>query len=108
MENDLKALLPLLDLVLEPLKTQLSQLNSKIDQVVHLGEKVATAEAADVRHDARLAGLEATQTTHAAELALVRGRNQVITWILGLIGAPIVVALVGAGLMSLFKIGTGK
>ena len=107
MENDLKALLPLLDLLLEPIKSQLGQMNHKIDQVIHLGEKVAIAEAADIRHDTRLGDLETIQANHATELAEVRGGNRVIVWVLGLIGAPIVATLCVAGITSRFHIKIG-
>lgn len=100
-------LLPLLNTLLDPMRTSLADMNSKIDRMVSLGEKVATAEAADARHDARLSDIEQIQAKHAEELAEVRGRNKVIVWMLAALVAPVVVTLVTIGLTTLLKLKTG-
>lgn len=106
-DDVVNSLLPLLNTVLEPVRTQLAAMSGKIDRALALGEKVATAEAADARHDARLDDVEKIQAAHAAELAEIRGRNKVILGILITLVAPVVVALMLAGLSALFKIKVG-
>lgn len=97
-------LLPLFNTLLEPMRTQLADMNSKIDRALALGEKVATAEAADARHDTRLHNIEERQSAHSTELAELRGRNKVILGILLALVAPVVVALIIAGLTVLMKL----
>lgn len=111
-------LLPIIDRLLGPLVTRLDhmdarqredtqQLNSKLDGVIQTTHRVQTAEnnLTDVKK--RLDDMEVRLETHALELGRTKGRNEVIMWVLGVIGGPVVGALVLAGIVKLFGIDVG-
>lgn len=111
-------LLPIIDRLLGPLVSRLDQmderqrqdtqqLHAKLDGVIQTTHRVQTAENALTDMRSRLDAVEARQEEHAGELGRTKGRNEVIMWVLGVIGGPVVGALVLAGIVKLFGIDVG-
>lgn len=111
-------LLPIIDRLLGPLVTRLDhmdarqredtqQLNSKLDGVIQTTHRVQTAENSLIDVKKRMDDMEVRLETHALELGRTKGRNEVIMWVLGVIGGPVVGALVLAGIVKLFGIDVG-
>lgn len=80
-------------------------MDGKLDKAVEVAHRVSAQEALAAQRDAEIAQIKATQAVHKSELDRSNGRNQVIVWVLGLIGAPTTVGLVLAGISKLFHIG---
>jgi hypothetical protein len=91
----------------ERIYRRLDSMDHKLDEVVRLSEKVAAHEKASEHMDGRVGRLEANETTTATEMSYIRGRNSVIIALLGLVGAPVTVALVLAGLAALLGVQLG-
>lgn len=93
--------LQLIDRIVGPIADRMEGMDRKLDALVHLGERISPLEQGQDRTDKRLAAIEDNQTTMSAKQAKTEGQNQVISWLLGLIGAPVLVTLVGLGLAKL-------
>lgn len=98
MTVGLEELLPVIDRVVQPIAERMGRMETKLDQALAQKEDIAVQQAAQQRTDARLAELETTVGSQSAKLNRAEGRNTIINWILGLVGAPIVVALAAAGI----------
>jgi hypothetical protein len=111
-------ILPLIDRLIAPVVQRLDQmdtrqredaqhLHAKLDAVAAVGHRVQNFEgtAQDLKH--RLEEVENNQIAQAASLARTQGRNDVIVWVLGVIGGPVVVALTLAGIAKVFNISLG-
>jgi hypothetical protein len=88
----------MLDRVMEPMRASLINIEKKLDQVSIISERVATQGEAHNSLNERLVKVEGIQVKDSVELAELRGVNKIISWILGLVGAPLIVVLAGAGL----------
>ena len=110
--------LPLVDRLVGPLVNRLDQmdarqredtqqLHSKLDGVIAVTHEVRTTASTVEDLRGRMAGLEEAHDDHGRRLAKTDGRNEVIVWVLGLIGAPVTVALCLAGIAKLFNIDVG-
>lgn len=97
-------LLSIIDRIVEPITHRIESMESKLDKVAQVGERVAIVEQARARTDVRLEALEASDAAQGQKLARAEGRNTVINWILALIGAPLVVAVAAAGIVKLMGI----
>ena len=122
-------IMPIMDRIVEPVirqieageartATALATLGTKVDALGGVAHQVAAAEA---RHDHlegsveqqrlenqnRFEKLQSDLLTAHAEINKQAGRNQVIVWVLGLVGAPVTVALIIAGITKLFSIKMG-
>jgi hypothetical protein len=111
-------LLPVVDRMIAPVAQRLDQmdqrqredtqqLHTKLDGMLAVAQKIQTHENTMGDLKDRLSDLEQGQSNQQGELNQMKGRNQVVSWILGLIGAPVVVALVLAGIAKLFNIEVG-
>lgn len=111
-------ILPLIDRLIAPVVQRLDQmdnrqredaqhLHSKLDAVAAVGHRVQGVESAAQDLRDRLEEIENTQVSQAASLARTQGRNDVIVWVLGVIGGPVVVALTLAGIAKVFNIPLG-
>lgn len=87
------------DRIVEPLRAELRGVDGKLDKVLAIGERVAAVE----QHAPRLIKLETTADEHKIKLAKVEGRNQVLMWVMTVIGAPTVLTLIGLGLQHVFR-----
>lgn len=111
-------LLPVVDRMIAPVAQRLDQmdqrqredtqqLHAKLDGMLAVAQKIQSQETAMGDLKDRVDDLEKGHGDQQNELNQMRGRNQVVSWLLGLIGAPIVVALVLAGIAKLFNIPVG-
>lgn len=91
--------MPVIDRLIQPLVGRFDRMEQKLDKTL---EHVPVLQAAQSRTDIRLQELETKAEAQALALAKTDGRNNVISWILGLLGAPLVVALAGAGIAKIW------
>lgn len=105
MSSGIEEFLTVIDRVVHPITERMGRMESKLDEALRLHEVQAVQSAAQIRTDARVLQLEQDAEKTRTELATAKGRNLVINWILGLIGAPLVVALAGAGIIKVVGLG---
>jgi hypothetical protein len=86
--------LQILDRLVAPLTSQIVSLGDKLDRVVEQTSQISVVKQGQDLHDARLGRLEEDAKDHLVTLAMIKGRNQVLTWSLGILGTA--VAAVGA------------
>lgn len=106
-QPQMQQLLGLLDRIMDPVKSQLSEMNTKIDRMTAMAERVALHEASQRGLEDEVDKLKNEVAAQAISNAELRGRNSIISWILGLVGAPLAVMLIGAGIARLFGINLG-
>ncbi len=110
--SSMQELMPLIDRIVAPIteairsleqrqREDVQALHSKLDSFNRIGEIIAAAEQRSEHHDERLAAVEGDAKSMAAELATVKGRNQVIGWVLTIVGGPAVAALGVAGIAKI-------
>lgn len=111
-------ILPLIDRLIAPIVQRLDQmdqrqredahiLHTKLDGVAGITHRVHGVEGAAESLKTRLDGIDEKQAEHAIQLARTQGRNDIIGWALGLIGAPVVVTLVIVGISKVFNVELG-
>lgn len=89
------------DTLMGYIRSRLDEMDHKLDGIAHLAERISPLESNQNRHDKRLEVLEQGHETLSLEQARQDGRNNIIAWILGLIGAPLVVGLALLGMERL-------
>ena len=105
-------ILPLIDRFVQPLVQRLDQmethsrediasLHTKFDRFMGLGQDVAAAKVSGDLNAAAIKGLEDAHHSNVIEMAEMRGRNRVVSYVLIFIGGPVVAGLVLAGLTTL-------
>src|SRR5690606_35140371 len=110
--------LPIVDRMIAPVAQRLDQmderqredtrtLHNKLDQLAAVAHRVQSHDDAVDDLKGRMEGVETVQVAQQAAMNKMTGRNEVIMWLLGGIGGPVVVALVLAGIASLFNIKFG-
>jgi hypothetical protein len=97
-----ETLLAIIDRLIEPVRTQFHTMDLKLDRALAIGERVATQEQLTSSFTTELAALKSVQESHKEVVNTIKGRNQVILWMLGIVGAPIAVLMISAGLASMF------
>ena len=97
-------LIALVDKFIEPVRNQYHTLDSKLDRVLAIGERVAAQERETSNLDGRVIRVENEQGLHKTTLDTLRGRNQVILWLMGIVGAPILVLLSAAGISNIMHL----
>lgn len=107
MSAETDVTLSMLDRIVEPLRHQMGEINSKLDRVVEMGGRFQGMESNLIDMKARMNAAEITINNQALELAAMRGSHSVISWVLSLIGAPAVGAMILAGIASVFHIQIG-
>lgn len=122
-------LMPILDRIVAPIVKQIenmdarqredtANINAKLDAAAGVAHKVSAAETRvghlenhidQVRDEVKfeIDKIKTDLLTLTAETYKTAGRNQVIVWVLGLIGAPITVILIAAGIAKLFNVKLG-
>lgn len=114
-----QVLMPIIDRMIDPIVRRLDQqdvrqredlgaLAEKIDNLAEIARHLDSQSVLQQTMKERLDGQENTIITLTARMTLQEGRNQVVAWLLGLVGAPIVVGLSLAGIAKLFGIELGK
>lgn len=93
--------------VLRMINDRLTQLDGKIERVAQLAERVAVTEQGHGTLSDQVTALASSQSDDRIELAELRGSHRVITWVGGAIGGPTALALILAGIASLFHIKLG-
>jgi hypothetical protein len=118
MDPNEMPMLAIIDRLIAPIVSRLDQmderqrqdtrlLHAKLDGVADVTHKVNQSESAAVLQSSRIDKLEDDQETTNTALAKMAGRNEVIVWVLGVIGGPITIALCLAGIAKLFNIDLG-
>lgn len=111
-------LLPLIDRMITPLVDRLDQMDArairdnqtiqnKLDIAAQIGHQITASDTRQDGIEKRQDIQDATLLALAADMNVQKGRNQIITWLLALLGAPVVVALALAGIAKLFGIQVG-
>lgn len=85
----------------------MAALGLKIDKVADIAHQITAHDARATNTEGRLSEAEESILSLASRINIQEGRNQVIVWILGLVGAPLTVMLVAAGIAKLFNIKFG-
>lgn len=121
--------MPILDRIVAPVVKQMENMdarqrediaaiNVKLDAAAGVAHKVSAADARTDHLEAHIEQVRAESkadigqvktdlVTVTAELYKTAGRNQVIVWVLALIGAPTTVILIAAGITKLFNVKLG-
>lgn len=86
------------DTLMGYIRSRLDAMDHKLDGIAHLAERISPLESSQSLHNGRLTALEEGQEAIALAYAKQDGRNTVIAWLLGLIGAPLVVGLALIGM----------
>lgn len=113
-----QVIMPIIDRMIDPLVRRLDQqdqdrrvdmaaLGQKIDKIADIAHQIAAHDARANNTENRLADAEESLLALASRINIQEGRNQVIVWLLGLVGAPLTVMLVAAGIAKLFNIKFG-
>lgn len=97
---DASDVLQLVDRLVGPITTQLSAMGLKLDRVIEGMAQVTIVKQTQDGHHDRLKGLETSVEQQALTMAVLKGRNQVILWSLGLI-ATVIGIVASAGIIHL-------
>lgn len=111
-------LLPIIDRMIGPIVGRLDQmdhrqredtlaLHAKLDIAATVAHQVTSMARQHDDFSTRMTSVEDSLDAHKAQLDQAQGRNQVIIWLMGGLGGPIVVALCLAGIAKLFNIDLG-
>jgi hypothetical protein len=103
----LNTLTSLVNSLTSGMSSRMESMDRKVDKVLDAvagltaaaGKAEEAKQSADEAHS-RIASVELKQATH-------EGRLQILTWLLTIIGGPILVMLIAAGIMKLFNIELG-
>lgn len=90
--------------VTEIMLDKINSMDNKLERVAQLAERVATVESGNVHVLKELTVLRNKQDDQADKMSKLQGGNIIIGRVLVVLGAPIVIAFVIAGLASLFNI----
>lgn len=78
--------LAMMDRFVDPIRAQMNSLDKKLDRVLEIGERVSVQESTSEAIDDRLRKVEADTSDSKTQLNQMKGRNQILHIIVGIMG----------------------